>query len=123
MLLHSDSDVLASPFFSSFWAAVDGHALSALDRTAKSAAFLDALLECTAFVARRVRSARAEAGDGVYRDGAEKTLVRMQYTRVWEEYTSRRLRVEERVAGELIAKSLVRLNEIDTGIFSFLLIS
>ncbi|KAH9959432.1 hypothetical protein BC827DRAFT_504162 [Russula dissimulans] len=117
MLLHSDSDVPASPFFSSFWAAVDGHALSALDRTAKSAAFLDALLECTAFVVRRMRSARAEAGNSVYKDGAETTLVRVQYTRVWEEYTSRRLRVEERVAGELVAKSLVRLNEIDTGLF------
>jgi hypothetical protein len=47
---------------------------------------------------------------------AEKELVRAQYPRVWEECTSRRLRVEEKVAGELVAKSLVRLDEIDAGI-------
>ena len=105
----------ASPFFSSFWAAVDGRALSALDRTAASAAFLSALLECTAFVVRRVRSARDKAGNSVYSENTEKELVRAQYTRVWEESISRKLRVEEGIAGELVAKSLVRLNEIDAG--------
>ena len=105
----------ASPFFSSFWAAVDGRALSALDRTAASAAFLSALLECTAFVVRRVRSARDKAGNSVYSENTEKELVRAQYTRVWEESISRKLRVEEGMAGELVAKSLVRLNEIDAG--------
>ncbi|KAH9988778.1 hypothetical protein BJV74DRAFT_459602 [Russula compacta] len=117
ILLHSDSGIPASPFFSSFWAAIDGRALSALDRTAKSAAFLDALLECTALIVRRVRNAREKASNSVYREDAEKALVRAQYTRVWEECTSRRLRVEEGIAGELVAKSMVRLNEIDTGLF------
>ena len=116
ILLHSDSEVPATPFFSSFWAAVDGRALSALDRTAASAAFLSSLLECTAFVVRRVRNAREKAGNSGYGEDAEKELVRAQYSRVWEECTSRRSRVEEQVAGELVAKSLVRLNEIDTGI-------
>jgi hypothetical protein len=116
ILLHSDSGTPASPFFSSFWSAVDGRALSALDRSAASAAFLSALLECTAFVVRRVRSARDKTGSSVYDEDAEKELVRAQYTRVWEESTSRKLRVEEGVAGELVAKSLVRLNEIDSGI-------
>ena len=106
----------ASPFFSSFWAAVDGRALSALDRTAASAAFLSALLECITFVVRRMRSARDKAENSVYGDNAEKELVRAQYTRAWEESASRRLKVEEGVAGELVAKSLVRLNEIDAGI-------
>jgi hypothetical protein len=116
ILLHSDSGVPASPFFSSFWAAVDGRALSALDRTAASAAFLSSLLECTAFMVRRVRNAREKAGNSGYGEDAEKELVRAQYSKVWEECTSRRLRVEEKVAGELVAKSLVRLNEIDEGI-------
>jgi len=115
ILLHSDSDIPASSFFSSFWAAVDGRALSALDRTTKSAAFLSALLECMVFVVRRVRSAREEA-DNEYGGDAEKVLVRDQYTKVWEECTSRRLRVEEGPAAELMAKSLVRLNAIDAGI-------
>ncbi|KAI9452266.1 hypothetical protein F5148DRAFT_1331820 [Russula earlei] len=117
ILLHPDSDIPASSFFSSFWAALDGHALSALDRPAKSAAFLDALLECTTFAVRRVHNARVQVGNSVYREGAENELVRVQYTRVLEEYTSRRLRIEERMAGELIAKNLVRLSEIDTCLF------
>lgn len=116
ILLHSDSGIPASPFFASFWSAVDGRALSALDRTAASAAFLSALLECTAFVVRRVRDARYMTGGSVYNEDAEKELVRAQYTRAWEESTSRKLRVEEGVAGELVAKSLVRLNRIDPGI-------
>jgi len=106
----------ASPFFGSFWAAIDGRALSALDRTAASAAFLSALLECTAFIVRRMRSAREKAGNGVFSEDAEKELVRAQYTRAWEECTSKKLRVEEKIAGELVAKSLVRLNESGAGI-------
>ena len=115
ILLHSDSDIPASSFFSSFWAAVDGRALSALNRTTKSAAFLSALLECIVFVVRRMRSAREEV-DNVYGGDTEKVLVRDQYTKVWEGCTSRRLRVEEGTAAELMAKSLVRLNAIDAGI-------
>jgi hypothetical protein len=68
-------------------------------------------------VLRRIRSTRDDAGNSVYGDDAEIALVRAQYTRVWEESTSRRLRVEHGLAGELVAKSLVRLNEIDEGIF------
>jgi E3 ubiquitin-protein ligase listerin len=116
ILLHSDSGVPASPFFSSFWAAVDGRALNALDRTTASAAFLSSLLECTALLARRIRNAREKAGNSGYGEDAEKELVRAQYSRVWEECSSRRLKVQEKVAGELVAKSLVRLNEIDAGI-------
>lgn len=66
---------------------------------------------------RRVRSAREKASNSVYCEDAEKALVRAQYRRVWEECTSRRLRVEEGIAGELVAKSMVRLNEIDTGTY------
>ncbi|KAI0263034.1 hypothetical protein BC834DRAFT_828029 [Gloeopeniophorella convolvens] len=113
ILLHSDAapDLPAAPFFASFWAAVDGRALSALERAAKSAAFLSALLECTAFVVRRVRA------DGARDAGVESALVRAQYARVWEECAARRLRVEEGAAGELVAKSLARLSEIDEGLF------
>jgi hypothetical protein len=46
--------------------------------------------------------------------------VRAQYSRVWEECTSRKFRAEEKIAGELLAKSLVRLNEIDAGICAHL---
>jgi len=63
-----------------------------------------------------VRSARERASNNAYGEDVEKELVRVQYTRVWEESISRRLRVGEKIAGELVAKSLVRLNEIDAGI-------
>ena len=67
------------------------------------------------FVVRRVRSAREEVANE-YGGDAEKALVRDQYTKVWEECTSRRLRVEESAAAELMAKGLVRLDAIDAGI-------
>jgi hypothetical protein len=71
-------------------------------------------------VVRLIRGTRDDAGDSVYGKDAEKTLVCAQYTRVWEESTSKRLRVEQGLAGELVAKSLVRLNEIDAGMrYSF----
>lgn len=54
-------------------------------------------------------------------DDAAKALVRAQYARVLEESTSKKLRVEEGVAGELVAKSMVTLNEIDPGIHASLL--
>ena len=70
-------------------------------------------------MARRVRGARDGMGNSVYDDDAAKALVRAQYARVLEESTSKRLRVEEGVAGELVAKSMVILNEIDPGIRCF----
>jgi hypothetical protein len=51
----------------------------------------------------------------VYPEDAEEAIVRTQYSRVWEEVTSRRLKVEEKIAGELVAKNLARLSEISTG--------
>jgi hypothetical protein len=69
-------------------------------------------------VARRVRSARDSAGNNLYGDDVTKALVRAQYARVLEESTSRRLRVEEGVAGELVAKSMITLSEIDQGIYA-----
>ena len=72
-------------------------------------------------MARRVRGARDGMGNTVYNDDVVKTLVRTQYARVLEESTSRRLRVEEGVAGELVAKSMVTLNEIDPGIHTSML--
>ena len=67
-------------------------------------------------MARRVRGARDGIGNN---DGVAKALVRAQYARVLEESTSRRLRVEEGVAGELVGKSMVALNKIDPGISCF----
>lgn len=67
-------------------------------------------------MARRVRGARDSAGNNLYDDDVAKALVRAQYARVLEESTSKRLRVEEGIAGELVAKSMITLNEMDPGI-------
>ena len=66
-------------------------------------------------MARRVRGARDGMGNSVYDDDVAKALVRAQYARALEESTSKRLRAEEGVAGELVAESMVKLNEIDPG--------
>ena len=67
-------------------------------------------------MARRIRGARDGVGNNLYDDDVAKALVRAQYTRVLEECTSRRLRVEEGVAGETVAKGMVTLNEMEPGI-------
>ena len=67
-------------------------------------------------MAQRIRNARDGVGNNLYDDDVAKALVRAQYARVLEECTSRRLRVEEGVAGETVAKGMVTLNEMEPGI-------
>ncbi|KAJ3553232.1 hypothetical protein NM688_g3725 [Phlebia brevispora] len=94
--------------FTSFWAAVDGRALSGLDRTTASAAFLSSLLECTRFIARRLLGENGAVLLGAdasisQRDGARE-LVQEQTKRAWEELCSGRLKVEDEVAADSLAK-------------------
>ena len=70
-------------------------------------------------MARRIRGTRDGVGNNLYDDDVAKALVRAQYARVLEESTSRKLRVEEDIAGETIAKSMVALNEMEPGIHAF----
>lgn len=114
--------------FTSFWAAVDGRALSALDRAATSAAFFSALLECLAFLVRRlvscslgdalllVHGAAAECDlDEARRKQVAERLVAEQFTRSWEALSERRLRVEADTAAGLMTKSLSALYRLDHG--------
>lgn len=107
--------------FTSFWAAVDGRALSGLDRTTASAAFLSSLLECTRFLARRLCG-----GKGTLLIGPEATtspqqgareLVSEQVKHVWEELCSQRLKVEDTVAADILAKFLRNLSSDDEGAY------
>lgn len=115
-------------FFASFWAAVDGRALSALDRIAASAAFFSALLECLVFLVRRllncslgdalllVHGATSERDlDAAGRKRAAEILVAEQFTRSWEALSERRLRVEADTAAGLMTKSLNALYQLDRG--------
>ncbi|CCM05109.1 uncharacterized protein FIBRA_07316 [Fibroporia radiculosa] len=119
-------------FFTSFWAALDGRALSSLDRNAASAAFLSSLLECIVFLARRVLKTVPEGepqllshptAEGT--DGADlnvhmdivRTLVNEQVAHVWDELISRRLKVNDETASSLIMRSLTLLYQLESKLF------
>jgi E3 ubiquitin-protein ligase listerin len=115
-ILASSTLLQSSPwedFFASFWAAIDGRALSSLERAATSAAFLSSLLECTTFLTRRLlrEHTLGEGGPG------EKScnIIAEQYRRVWEELLASRLRTEDGTAGMLLAKNLIDLYQTDDG--------
>ncbi|KAI0316069.1 hypothetical protein OF83DRAFT_1284410 [Amylostereum chailletii] len=50
VLAQADGSHPITAFFASFWAAIDGRALSSLERVAASSAFLSSLLECITFI-------------------------------------------------------------------------
>lgn len=124
VLLSSSSLPPLSDLFTSFWAAIDGRALSSLHRSATSAAFLSALLECIVFLVKRLRSdARNNeplltGSTSVVLDAKEEAekLVTEQISRVWQELKGSTLKVEGRTAAKLTAQTLVSLDDIDEGI-------
>ncbi|TDL24483.1 hypothetical protein BD410DRAFT_785971 [Rickenella mellea] len=108
-------------FFDSFWASLDGRALSALERGTTAAAFLGSLLECLVFLVKRsvTSSKDAQLGDGVEEQSAEiRKIIHQQIVRTWEELASRRLRLDGGVAGNVVAKTLLSLDAINEELFS-----
>ncbi|KAG1779464.1 hypothetical protein EV702DRAFT_1178536 [Suillus placidus] len=117
-------------FFTSFWAAIDGRALSSLERKVPSASFLSSLLECLVFFLRRLLSGSQDhvALSGSVSDGlvpkstrlqdVADELVRSQFTRIWEELKARRLRTDENDVGKLMASSLLSLHRINIDLFT-----
>lgn len=107
--------------FTSFWAAIDGRALSGLDRAAASAAFLSSVLECSVYIARRLL---AEDGETLLAEDESdprmtpRALVCEQVRRAWEELSTQRLRVNEKVAAEQLARTLKSMSQIDEGVHS-----
>ncbi|THU99401.1 hypothetical protein K435DRAFT_855683 [Dendrothele bispora CBS 962.96] len=145
-----------SDLFTSFWAAIDGRALSLTgslphQRLAAANAFLSSVLECMVFLIGRVwkelESSSSDdqehndeerfAAKGKHAelllppsevDGSEgpdayknrlRSFVSTQIGRVWEELSSkkRNLKVEDRVAAELLERTLVDLVELDLDLF------
>ncbi|KAG2132698.1 uncharacterized protein EDB93DRAFT_1323055 [Suillus bovinus] len=117
-------------FFTSFWAAIDGHALNSLERKVPSAAFLSSLLECLVFFSRRLLGGSHDHRvlSGSFSDGlapnntrsqdAADELVKSQFTRIWQELKARRLRTDENDVGKLIASSLLSLHRLNTDLFT-----
>lgn len=115
--------------FTSFWAAIDGRALSALDRDATGAAFLEALLECLAFMSRRLLHSSPEQSalllSGTARNtidprASSQELAHENFGRVWEELSASRLRVDSTTTGKLLTKTLMSLHKLDIGTLPFL---
>ena len=133
----SSTDAISSPlseFFTSFWAAVDGRALSSLHRSAASAAFLSSLLECMVFLIKRMKSSHFRHPDpdqtsivattsdlvGPSFSISEITgrLVKEQYNHIWNELGTRKLKVEERAAARLLGKTMEDLGNIDSALMN-----
>lgn len=124
-------------FFTSFWAALDGRALTSLDRTAANAAFLSSLLECTLFLARRLWNDKEEHATLLLSEGVgdndlgnmggpegAKWLVGQQLKRVWEELLGgSRLKVQMEVGGKAVGQGLLGLEKIDSGMANFSLLT
>lgn len=102
--------------FSSFWGAIDGRALSGLDRAEASLAFLSSLLECTVFLSRRVLN---DPTASVLLDGSRSETVQamtaQQIARVWEEASTNNLKLDSGKASEELARTLVVLYKTDQG--------
>ncbi|EGO03442.1 hypothetical protein SERLA73DRAFT_101568 [Serpula lacrymans var. lacrymans S7.3] len=115
-------------FFSSFWAALDGRALSSTERKAPSTAFLSSLLESMVFLLRRVLggsqghtvllSSTGPQESSIQPTEAAKSVIKEQFVRLWDELAAQRLRVGEADAGKLMAQTLVTLNNMDSGLFN-----
>lgn len=113
--------------FTSFWAAVDGRALSGLDRMTASAAFLSSVLECGVYMARRLMADDGAAllAEEVAEEPAEseenevrmtaRALVCEQVKRAWEELSAQRLKMNEKLAADYLARTLTATDKIDEG--------
>ncbi len=108
--------------FTSFWAALDGRALSSLDRVQSSAAFLNSLLECIVFLVKRLASAQKRAGEPVTYDGVLPSVAE-QICQVWTELLARKLRVDENEAGKALTRTLSSFEAIHDGMSNFVIIS
>ncbi|KAH9932237.1 uncharacterized protein B0H18DRAFT_1083328 [Fomitopsis serialis] len=128
----ASSNTPLDDFFTSFWSAVDGRALSGLDKTATSAAFFSAVLECLTFLVRRllhcpledaqllIHGSSTEVADDTEADRqqAARKLVANQFATALEALNERRLRIEPATAAGLMVKSLTGLYQLNRELFS-----
>ena len=94
------------------WDAIDSRSLSSLQRSAASAALLSSLVECVAFLVKRLCNEKGE-GDGIAAEDSEavaQRIIEEQIGRIWDSLSSNRLKVEETTSSNLIAKLLGSLH-------------
>ncbi|PPQ64462.1 hypothetical protein CVT24_008472 [Panaeolus cyanescens] len=122
---HSAGSNPLSHFFTSFWKAIDGRALSSLHRSVASAAFLSSLLECMIFLVKRLRNdALRDGSDTTALASASHTsqdtallLIKEQFSRILSEVSSGALKIEERALSRLLGQTLESLAGIDEILF------
>ncbi|KAF5380135.1 hypothetical protein D9615_006188 [Tricholomella constricta] len=121
ILIPSPTTTPLADLFASFWDVLDSRALSSLQRSATSTAFLSSLLECMVFLIKRVRNdARSEHESTVIGENVDElvqNIIREQFGKVWTHLVEKTLKVEQRAAARLVAQTLLSLNQIDTGLF------
>ena len=104
----------SSNLFTAMWAAVDSRALSSLQRSVASAAFLSSLVECVIFLAKRLcREADAMEDVSMSKEDSQATALRIveeEIGRMWDSLCSNRLKVEEATSANLLGKLLVSLH-------------
>lgn len=114
----SDSSHPLSQFFASFWAAIDARALTSLHRVAASAAFLSSLLECIVFLIKQLWNNGSRTGDVSSSAGnVVETIIRDQFSLIWEQASSKKLKVEERAAARLLVQTLESLFATDQALY------
>jgi hypothetical protein len=112
-ILFSSPEDAPSPFFTAFWAAVDGRALTSLHRTAAGAAFLSSLLECAILLIKRIQSSKERSQPTVDETGWIKEL----FSRVWTELSDQKLKLEDRMLANIIPRTLGVLMDLSRIVF------
>ena len=116
--LHSQmllgSSLPTSDLFTAMWEALNSRALSSLQRSAASAAFLSSLVECVVFLAKRLCKEGEPMGDvSLPTADSQATALRMveeEIGRIWDSLCSNRLKVDEVASANLLGKLLVSLH-------------
>ncbi|KAF9226338.1 hypothetical protein BS17DRAFT_807138 [Gyrodon lividus] len=99
-------------FLTSFWAPLDAHLL---DRRAAASAWLKALSECLLFIIRRGTETH-EVTTQPMEDA--KTLLTSQFSRLWIELVTKRLRIEEIEAAGIVVGALGRVGKLGEDLFN-----
>lgn len=108
------SSLPTSDLFTAMWEAVNSRALSSLQRSTASAAFLSSLVECVIFLTKRLYKEREPMGDvSLSTEDSQATALRIveeEIGRIWDSLCSNRLKVDEVTSTNLLGKLLVSLH-------------
>ncbi len=123
-MLPLDSEPILFELFEHIWAGLQSHPVSAaLQREVILIAFLDALLDCVWFCARRIIThdrAATEQGDLGSPDRLAQWLVRTQWEEVWRSILSGSLRIKEPLLGSSVGKGLIRMASLSHSMWSII---